>query len=50
MEQEDLSGARDGDLLQSTTAAFNLEDKENEGDLPESRGLGAANKQVMADP
>ena len=46
MEQEDLSGARDGDLLQSTTAAFNLEDKENEGDLPEprGRGLGAANK------
>ena len=50
MEQEVNAGECNGDLLQSTTAAFNLENKENEGDLPEPRGLGAANKQVMADP
>ena len=48
MEQEVNAGECNGDLLQSTTAAFNLENKENEGDLPEPRGLGAAsaNKQV----
>ena len=47
MEQEVNAGECNGDLLvlQSTTAAFNLENKENEGDLPEPRGLGAANKQ-----
>ena len=50
MEQEVDAGEKDGDLLQSTTDECHSEDKENEGDIPEPRELGAATKQVITDP
>ena len=49
MEQEDLAGARDGDLLQSSLEECCSANKENDAGLPDSRALGAASKQVLAD-
>ena len=49
VEQEDLSGARGGDLLQSSLDECCSANKENDAGLPDSRAHGAASKQVLAD-
>ena len=49
MEQDDLCGARDSDLLQSSLEECCTANKENDAGLPDSRALGAASKQVLAD-
>jgi hypothetical protein len=49
MEQEVDAGEHGRDLLETGTQQCYSANKENERGLPDSRALGAANKEVLAD-